>query len=288
MEPSVSVVPPQHRVFCTAAPRPQPLAAELDAQKSRRPLYLGTRVKARVDVDGPALHVRAAGRAEARYPLYRVSRVIASARVDWSARALHACLETGIPIVILGDDGAPLGSFHPARVRSSPLSEDLEELLDRPDWPEIYDGWLRAARMRVLGERRRAREAAGESLAAGEFKELVRRYVYGCADALLFEEATGLWRAALYALAAQAVRRAGLQPVYWGAGGIALNLLDDLARLLALRLRLEVSGGMEHGLSGEAVALRVFHAQSERLEEQCDRFFALLARRVKQVLAEWR
>lgn len=287
MAPSVSVAA-EHRVSGTVQQRVLQVEPLRDAVECRRPLYLCARVKARVDTDGPALRVRAAGRAEARYPLYRVSRVIASSRVDWSAAALQACLETGIPIVIVAGNGAPLGSVQPARVRASRISEDLDELLDRPDWREIYENWLRAARMRVLAEWRTVRETAGRPLDAGEFKELVRRHVYGSADAIPFKEANGIWRAALCALVGTALRRAGLQPVYWGAGGAPLNLLDDLTRVLELRLRLEVCAGMEHGLSGEAVALRVFHAVSDSLDEQCERLLASLARRVKQVLAEWR
>jgi hypothetical protein len=254
----------------------------------RRPLYLCTRLKARVDADGPALRVRSAGRAEARYPLYRVSRVIASNRVDWSAAALEACLQSGIPIVIVAGSGTLLGSVQPARVSASRLFEDIDELLDRPDWREIYDNWLRATRMRVLGEWRMSREAAGDSIAPGEFGEMVRRFVYGCVDATPFEEATGLWRGALPALAATELRRAGLQSVYWGAGGTELNLLDDVSHVLELRLRLEVRGAMGQALHGEALALRVFHSKSAALEAQCGRILRSLARRVKQVLAEWR
>lgn len=287
MTPSV-VAATQPRAFGALQQRPLPVEPVRDPQTCRRPLYLCARVTARVDVDGPALRVRSTGRAEARYPLYRVSRVIASSRVDWSAAALQACLETGIPIVIVAGSGAPLGSFQPASVRASRLAEDMDELLDRPDGREIYGTWLRAARMRMLGEWRTGRETAGEPPAAGEFKELVRRHVYGSADATPFGEATGLWRGALCALVAEALRRAGLQPVQWGSGGMALNLLDDVTRLLELRLRLEVRAGMEHGLAGEAIVLRVFHALSGSLEEQCGRVLASLARRLKQALAEWR
>lgn len=287
MAPSV-VDSTSSRIFRALRQRALPMEPLHGAETCRRPLYLCARVKAQVDADGPALRVRSAGRAEARYPLYRVSRVIASSRVDWSAAALQACLETGIPIVIVAGSGAPLGSFQPASVRASRLAEDMDEFLDRPDGREIYETWMRAARMRVLGEWRTGREAAGDPLAAGVFKELVRRYVYGPADATPFGEPTGLWRGALCALAAEALRRAGLQPVHWASGGRALNLLDDLTRLLELRLRLEVGAGMEHGLAGEPVVLRVFHALSGRLEEQCGRVLASLARRVKQVLAEWR
>lgn len=254
----------------------------------RRPLYLCARHKARVDVDGPALRVRSAGRAEARYPLYRVSRVIASNRVDWSAAALEACMQTGIPVVIVAASGTPLGWVQPAQLAASRLGEDIDELLDRPDWREIYDNWLRAARMRVLRDWQRETEAAGKSFAPGELAEMVRKFVYGHTDAIWFEEETGLWRTAVLTLAAASLRRAGVQPVLWGAGGTALSLLDDVARLLELRLRLEVRERMEQALNGEALALRVFHSMSDKLESLCGRILLSLGRRVKQVLAEWR
>ena len=286
MAPSIALA--NHTDALGTAPRQ--ISAERPASHPdgcRRPLYLRPLLKARVDADGPALRVRSADRAEARYPLYRVSRVISSNRVDWSAAALEACLQSGIPIVIVAGSGAPLGSVQPARVAASRLSEDIDELLDRPDWRETYDNWLRATRMRVLGEWRTQREAAGDPPAPGEFREMVRRLVYGRADAIPLEEATGLWHAALCGLAATGLRRAGLQAVHWGAGGTTLHLLDDVARVLELRLRLEVRGAMEQALNAEALALRVFHSISDKLDVQCGRILLSLARRVKQVLAEW-
>lgn len=192
------------------------------------------------------------------------------------------------PILIVGEDGAPLGSFYPARVCATQLAEDIDEMLDRPDWREAYGTWLRAARMRVLGEWRKARETEGAPPAPGEFGELVRRHVYCAEPNSLFADATGLWRGALCALAAGAIRSAGLQPVVWGAGGEALDLLADLTRILELRLRLDVREGIECGLEGEAVVLRVFQALSPTLETEAQRTIGSLARRVKQVLAEWR
>jgi len=256
-------------------------------EESRRPLYLSTKLKAQVDIDGPALRVRSAGLAEARYPLYRVSRVIAGTGVDWSSEALRACLESGIPIVIVARDGIPLGSVQPACIRPSRLSADIDELLDRPDWHEIYQNWLRAMRMKAVEQWRMSREASGKTLNPGELKEMVRKFVYGAPDTIPSEDTPGIWHAALCAFAASALRQAGLQSAYWGAGGTTLNLLGDVTRLLELRLCLEVGVDMMHGLADEAVVLRVFHALSSDLDGQCVYFLASLARRVRQALAEW-
>lgn len=255
---------------------------------ARKPLFLGQRVRARVEEDGPALLVRAAGRPQTRYPLGRISRVIASPRVDWSAGALRACLEYGIPIVIVADDGAPLGSVHPAQTRTPRLSESIEELLDRPDWRQLYDTWLRASRMRVLADWRERRRLAGTPVTSSEYDELARTYVYGTKPPSTFFGATGLWRGALWALALEAILRRGLRPVYWGSGGDALNLLEDVARLMELRLRLEVHMGMQEALEGEATVVCVFHALSTTLELQAGRAIASMARWLAQVLGEWR
>lgn len=255
---------------------------------SRRPLVLGPRLAARVAADGPALRVKAAGRAQARFPLDRVSRVVAGSRTDWHAGALRACLGSGIPVVIVGDDGTPLGCLHPARTRASSLSDGIEELLGRPAGLERYACWLRATRMRTLADWREARSAAGETLAPGAFEDLVRLHVYRDDGRSPFGERTGLWQGALSALAAEAIGRFGLQPVYWAVGGEALDLHRDLTRLLELRLRLQIGAGMEQGLAGDAAVLRVFHALSGALEEQAGGILAGLARRVRQVLAEWR
>jgi hypothetical protein len=254
----------------------------------RRPLYISARLKTQMDVDGAALRARTAAGAVARYPLERVSRVIANACVDWSAAALRACMERGIPIVIAGGHGAPLGTVQPARVSASQLSADLEELLDRPDWREIYNNWLRATRMRTVSRRWAEREGEEQALSSDEFREAVRRFVYNVDHAVIFDEQTGIWRSALLALAATTLHRAGLQTMYWGAGPSVLRLLEDMTGLLELALRLEISGVMERSIADEAVALRVLHAMTPELEAQCGWALASLARRVKQVLSEWR
>jgi hypothetical protein len=259
---------------------------------SRRPLFLGPALRGRVDIDGPALRVRAEGRAEVRFPLERVSRVVASVRLSWSADALRACLESLIPIVMVGADGAPLGSFQPARLRPSRFEAALAELLDRPDWRDLYGCWLRSARMRVLDDWRRARREEGGAPDEGAYRALVRRYVYrhGAAPAApsAAHETTAFWRAALYALATATTARWGLPPLLWGHGGEAIDLRRDLADLLELRLRLEVREEAEAALKGEATMLFVFHALTDKLDLEAKRAMRSLARRLREALSEWR
>jgi hypothetical protein len=259
-----------------------------DPRPSRRPLFLGPTLRGRVDADGPALRVRAERRAETRFPLDRVSRVIASARVSWSADALRACLENAIPIVIVGPDGSPLGSVQPTRVRASPLARALEELLDWPEWRDVYGSWLRGARMRALSDWRREGQAAGAAPDPCSFQELVKSHVYRATTPSARQQMTGLWRSALYALAAAIAGRWGLHPVMWASGGEALDLRADLAELMELRLRLEVAQDKEAALRGEAAMLLILHTMTEKLEFEAARALRSLARRLNELLAEWR
>src|SRR5262249_4149254 len=134
------------------------------------------------------------------------------------------CLERAIPIVIVNQDGTPLGSIAPARLAPLPLARALEELLDWPDWRDIYGCWLRAARMRVLADWRRAREAEGAAADPRAYQELVKKHLYPAAAKPAM---TGLWRGAVYALAAEGTVRWGVPGVMWGEGGDALDLRRD-------------------------------------------------------------
>jgi hypothetical protein len=214
-----------------------------------------------------------------------MSRIVASARVNFSAEAICACLEHAIPIVIVNKDGTALGSVQPARIAPLPLARALEELLDWPDWRDIYGCWLRAARMRVVADRRRAREAEGKAPDPRAYQELVRKHLYPAAAASGYQTMTGLWRGAVYALAAEATVRWGVPGVMHGDGGDVLDLRRDLAQLMELRLRLEVREEAEGSLKGEAAMLLVFHAFTKKLEAEVARAMRSLARRVKEVVS---
>ncbi|MDW8469607.1 MAG: CRISPR-associated endonuclease Cas1 [Burkholderiales bacterium] len=257
------------------------------AEEARRPLYIGRGVAARVDLDGPALRLRARRRAERRYPLYRISRVVAGPSVEWGADAVRACLAQAIPIVIVGDDGAPLGWIYPARSKTSRLHSAIEELLDRPDWREWYGNWLRAMRMRTVVDWHERRQTEGTQPDPLELRELIRRHVYASQTSVEVEIG-GVCRGALCALAAQVLSRFGLKPVYFGHGGEPLELLGDLAGLLALRLSLEVRPAMHGVFEREASALRVLHALSDKLNGLATEAIASLARRLRETLDEWR
>lgn len=263
------------------------VAASHEEVVLRRPLYLRAAGHTSVDLDGPALLVRAQNRADARYPLARVSRVISSASIEWRARALAACLEHGIPVVLTGSEDSPVGYVLPTVQASSRLSRELEEFVDRPDWHERYDDWLRAERMRVFAQWQRSREEAGKPLAQVTLRELKRRYVYLDERPEVLAP-DGLIAAAIRAAVAERLHKAGLRAVYWGFRGEALQLLEDVSRLLELVLQLEWHGlGEAARFEGPAI-LRVFHAFAFSLTAHCDGILGHLHRYLKSLLEEWR
>ena len=115
-----------------------------------KPLYLRGTEPLTVSLDGPALRVAQPCKADRRYPLRRVSRVVVSNHVSWSTDALLACADEGITVCFLSGDGTPRARW---TGRPSPRSEFLQrwhDFVDRPDWHDLYAQWSTAARRRAV------------------------------------------------------------------------------------------------------------------------------------------
>ena len=270
------------------APPPHRPAPTTEAEPVRRlPLYLYGRSKTTVGVDGPALLVRRAGKAPARYPLARVSRVISGAGVEWTAAALATCLAHELPIVFLDGAGEPAGYLHPVQAKRSVLDALIRELLDRPDGMEKYSVWLRNERMRTLYAWCRARQAAGEAIVQQDYRELARRYVYAGEHALCGLAGGRLYESAAHAYALEQIQRAGLCVVYWAQHGQPLRLAADLADILSFALMLELRGLASAVQGDDAALLRVLHTYGRSLGERCEQVFAHLHRFLSELLDEW-
>ncbi len=253
------------------------------------PLYLRGQAATCVDADGPSLLVRRAGHAPDRYPVARLSRVIASQRVEWSGAALRLCMTAKIPIVVLDGDGEPLGYVQPARVARSSLDRLLREALDRPDWPERYENFVRAQRMRLVRQWIEGLQARGVPLDVRVLRERVR------ADVFRWRQpdrpaAPGreLWQGALAAFASRQALCAGVSLRYWGCGGGCLDLAGDMAALLGLSLELELSGAGEAAHGDPVAMLRVLHAFGERTAATAREFLGRMHGWARRTVEEWR
>ena len=270
----------------SAYARPAPPAAGETAR--RLPLYLYGRIATQVGVDGPALLVRRTDKAPSRYPFSRLARVISGAGVEWSARALAACLEHDLPIVFLDRAGQPVGYLHAVQTKPSRLDDLLTQLLDRPDGLDRYALWLRHERMHVLRTWRAEQAAACADVSEDEYRELVRRHVYLEETAPLEVAGEHLYLGAISAYTIDQIQRAGIRPLYWGLHGQPLRLADDLAGLLVLdlALRLRGLGSAAHG--DDAALLTILHAYGQGLTERCRCALGRLYRHLSKILDEWR
>lgn len=272
-------------ILHTAVPASTQRAAHGAVASRRLPLYLYGRVATQVAIDGPALKVLRHDKADNRYPLSRLSRIISGISVQWQAQALAACLENRIPIVFLDRAGQPTGYLHSVQHNPSPLDALIDELLDRPDGLAQYALWLRSERMRTLWAWRQASLAAGREIDPQQYRELMRLHVYLGQT----PQTTGahIYDSAIYAYALRQVHDAGARQVYWGLGGAPLELANDLANLLQLALALELQG-LGAGMRGEdAALLEVLHTYGPMFAERCQTALARLHRRLRELLEEW-
>jgi hypothetical protein len=241
-----------------------------------------------VDVEGPALAVRRKRRSGALYPLRRVSRVVNSACVEWKPRALAGCLERGIPIVLLGSNGMPVGYVQPASSARSSLDRLLGELLERSDWQRHYENWLRAERMRAVRSWMADRQAREQAVEEAQRREAVRRFVYATDWQQTLAGQPGIYRAALMALTCERIKTAGLAPSYAGNAGTELHLAVELCNLLCLALELELDGIGEAAPTQVRAGLLIVETYTAGLEQRCGSILGRLHRRVSELLREWR
>lgn len=253
-----------------------------------RPLFLTRQVGVVVVHDGPSLIVRAGRRTPMRYPFARLSRVVSSLAVDWQAAALTACIRAGVPVVFVERDGKVAGYVQPMARSASNLNRLIDEWLAESEWRDTYENWLRSERMRIFSKWAKGLAEAGRMLEARELAELSRQYVHVGKHPTTLGEKQGLYRAALLALVAEQVRKAGLQPRYPGFGGATLDLVDDLCRLLEVALALELHGLGSGANLGTPVMLRVLHAFGPRLTNLCGGVLGRLYRRVLEEVERWR
>lgn len=115
-----------------------------------KPLYLHSRTPVHVDLDGPALLVRAEGTADRRYPLCRISRVIANDASRWTTRALLACADESIAVGFLRSDGVVRARWIGCPGERDRFVQLWTDFLDRPDWEQRYGQWREASRRRAI------------------------------------------------------------------------------------------------------------------------------------------
>lgn len=125
-------------------------------------LYLEGRAPLAVLLEGPALRLRCAGKADVCTPLSRLARIVVSGNVHWRAEALGACMDWNVPVTFLDAEGHARGAC--VTLRRVAWRSDLPALFEQAslvaDWPGRWADWLRAlgrGQIRLLLRRSRLR-----------------------------------------------------------------------------------------------------------------------------------
>ncbi len=105
-------------------------------------LYIMGSQDMKVILNGPALCVRQPGRADGRYPLARVSRIVTRADVVWDPHALNVCLHAGKPIAVLDRQGRFVRIRFSVPSLAVGLARHVGELLDIERYRRRYLRWL--------------------------------------------------------------------------------------------------------------------------------------------------
>lgn len=174
-----------------------------------KPLYLRGSEPLAVALDGPALRISKPGCADRRVPFERISRIVVSGRVSWSTDALLQCADQGVVVSFLKGNGLPRARWVGRETKRSELAQRWADLLDRPDWQDLYTRWSIANSRRAVrfcafrmgwcpvADQRSMNRAIWEearAVATAEEMRTIRRSLYGLAAARALEalSASGL------------------------------------------------------------------------------------------------
>ena len=268
----------------THHPAPPPL---------RKPLYLDGAQLRKLSLEGPALKVEDTLGRLRYYPLARLSRIILRGDLSCETEVLEALLAAGLPLVIVGRGGEPLGWLVSAQpLLFSTLQQRLEEAESLGLLRQMLENWrLSRLRMMIL-------KHVVPHLPGAHPSDLRARTMRSRAHNLLYRR-TGLewrkimrrFRAPLRSLALQQLQDPGLDAQWLGADTDRPDLSDMMAQLLewvlwgaALRRRnLSPFNGWKDEIA-------FFEANRRLLEEETQALIADLRRNVREAtfhLGRW-
>lgn len=107
-----------------------------------QPAYLDGSVVLSVEMQTEsALTITRTGSSQHFLPLRQLSRVVVVGDVNWSTRALGACMRANVPVLFLAKDGELLGVCSTLELRSPSLKHMLSQMLELPDIRSRMENW---------------------------------------------------------------------------------------------------------------------------------------------------
>jgi hypothetical protein len=254
--------------------------------KTTLPLYLKGGNACHIDLQGPALTYRKGHANPLRYPLERISRIIAASTINWSGRALHACMEAQIPVVIIDKEQHPAGYIQPRVAHKSDLDRMLRQWIDHPEWHDQINNWQRRQRMWIYKQWFNRQLAEGKSHTNDDFQQGLRRYVQQSSGELS-HIADPLYHTIIDAITSHKLQQAGVSARYIGHGGEMLDLRQLIAQLLELALIIEFNALTTTKAEDPATRLRIIHAFTDILGEFARIILGSLHQYARARLEEW-
>lgn len=198
------------------------------------PLYLHNGSAQRLDLDAAhRLRIERKDLPERRIPLHHISRIVCSHTLDISARALMACMQSGVPIAVVDAKGKTIGWCLGSRRKETSLRQLLTHALDDQAWPTHYTDWLAQQHAATAAQTllmcgvpntAAARHNPRTALCNAHFL----KHQQGCA-----QQVDALAHLAQHELAAQLTHETGAPELLaWHRPG--LNLIEDLGNVIGL------------------------------------------------------
>ncbi len=259
------------------------LEADAPTTTARKPLYLFARQAIEVRAEDVSLAVYRGRVPLGRYPMQRLSRIVATARVHWRGEALAMCFSHGIPVLMVDLRGTLLGTCVPSRVRVSPLTELLDELTADSRWKPVYENFLRHLRSRVFRTWEAECAAAGHPLSESERAQWVRSFVHMGQPP---QEAAFDCRGLLRGLVERQLHLASVRSHYWAEGGEHLDLARDLSDILYGRLLMH-AGSLFTAQAEPAAVFRLFEGSVGEHDGDVTRLLASLQRYLLRRMHRW-
>jgi len=250
------------------------------------PLYLVSGKPLDAGIDGPALKISGPDEPVRRYPLTRLSRVIAGDAINWQGRAIARLLKNGIPMVLLSGEGGVCGYLLPTRHKTATLDQLIREFLYGQSWESRYRDWQRSIRMQLVESWMRRHTGRKRGAAWGRAPEqLVHETVYHIHSGDLPHER--IINAAVNGVVVKILHEQGLAVSYPANGEGCLDLAYDLSDMVTYLLTLELFAQGHQIRCDGAALLRLLHHYAGRLEGKCNWMLGLLQRFLTEVLEEW-
>lgn len=252
-------------------------------QPPLNPLYLLSSIDCELDLGDEHLILRRTGSPVQRFPLRRIARIICNAHTSWRGRALARCLAEGISITWVDAHGHALGYGQPRNPQPCEFGTLIDTYLELPDWSRRFSNWRARRRLEVLSQCAQRALEAGQQIAADEFAELKREYVYNGQLENLFDPTAEAW---CLALAVDRLHREGLQACYAGYDGSWLELGAELAALLWAELNLEC-GTLAASPDNSHLLARLFESWAHRREARLLHHLCDLKRHLAREVQTW-